>query len=158
MQSGMIGMLGTFFDTLVICTMTGLVILCSGAWTSGASGAALSAAAFEGAMPGVGGVVVSIALTVFAFSTLLGWSYFGERCWEYVAGGKAILPFRIVWVLAIPVGAIAQLDLAWLLADTLNGLMAIPNLVALLLLSPVVVRLTRAHFARGNGVSPVPQV
>lgn len=149
-QSGMIGMLGTFIDTLVICTMTGLAIICSGTWTSGASGAALSAAAFESAMPGVGGVVVSLALTVFAFSTLLGWSYFGERCWEYVVGRKAILPFRVVWVLAIPVGAIAQLDLAWLLADTLNGLMAIPNLVALLLLSPVVMRLTRAHFARAE--------
>ncbi|MBU1332644.1 MAG: sodium:alanine symporter family protein [Gammaproteobacteria bacterium] len=147
-RSGMIGMLGTFIDTLIICTMTGLAIICSGVWTSGASGAALSAAAFESAMPGFGGAILSIALVVFAFTTILGWSYFGERCWEFLVGTKAIMPFRIIWVLAVPFGAVAQLDFAWLLADTLNGLMAIPNLLSLLLLSPVVVKLTRDHFGR----------
>lgn len=147
-RSGMIGMLGTFIDTLIICTMTGLAIICSGVWTSGVSGAALSAAAFESAMPGFGGAILSIALVVFAFTTILGWSYFGERCWEFLVGTKAIMPFRIIWVLAVPFGAVAQLDFAWLLADTLNGLMAIPNLLSLLLLSPVVVKLTRDHFAR----------
>ncbi|MGX5220495.1 alanine/glycine:cation symporter family protein [Pseudomonas segetis] len=145
-RSGMIGMLGTFIDTLVICTMTGLAIICSGVWTSGVSGAALSASAFESAMPGFGGAFLSIALVVFAFTTILGWSYFGEKCWEFMVGTKAILPFRIIWVLAVPFGAIAQLDFAWLLADTLNGLMALPNLLSLLLLSPVVVKLTRDHF------------
>ncbi|WP_339510994.1 alanine/glycine:cation symporter family protein [Pseudomonas sp. RL_15y_Pfl2_60] len=145
-RSGMIGMLGTFIDTLVICTMTGLAIICSGVWTSGVSGAALSASAFESAMPGFGGAFLSIALVIFAFTTILGWSYFGERCWEFMVGTKAILPFRIIWVLAVPFGAIAQLDFAWLLADTLNGLMALPNLLSLLLLSPVVVKLTRDHF------------
>ncbi|WP_417660327.1 alanine/glycine:cation symporter family protein [Pseudomonas sp.] len=145
-RSGMIGMLGTFIDTLVICTMTGLAIICSGVWTSGVSGAALSASAFESAMPGFGGAFLSIALVVFAFTTILGWSYFGERCWEFMVGTKAIMPFRIIWVLAVPFGAIAQLDFAWLLADTLNGLMALPNLLSLLLLSPIVVKLTREHF------------
>ncbi|WP_339486265.1 alanine/glycine:cation symporter family protein [Pseudomonas sp. EL_65y_Pfl2_R95] len=145
-RSGMIGMLGTFIDTLVICTMTGLAIICSGVWTSGVSGAALSASAFESAMPGFGGAFLSIALVVFAFTTILGWSYFGERCWEFMVGTKAIMPFRIIWVLAVPFGAIAQLDFAWLLADTLNGLMALPNLLSLLLLSPIVVKLTRDHF------------
>ncbi|WP_010486482.1 alanine/glycine:cation symporter family protein [Pseudomonas sp. S9] len=145
-RSGMIGMLGTFIDTLVICTMTGLAIICSGVWTSGVSGAALSASAFESAMPGFGGAFLSIALVIFAFTTILGWSYFGEKCWEFMVGTKAILPFRIIWVLAVPFGAIAQLDFAWLLADTLNGLMALPNLLSLLLLSPVVVKLTRDHF------------
>jgi AGCS family alanine or glycine:cation symporter len=147
-RSGLIGMLGTFIDTLIICTLTGLAIICSGVWTSGASGAALSAAAFESAMPGYGGAILSIALVVFAFTTVLGWSFYGEKCWEFMFGTKAILPFRIIWVLAVPFGAIAQLDFAWLLADTLNGLMAIPNLLSLLLLSPVVVRLTKEHFAR----------
>ncbi|TWI52345.1 AGCS family alanine or glycine:cation symporter [Pseudomonas duriflava] len=147
-RSGMIGMLGTFIDTLVICTMTGLAILCSGLWTSGQSGAALSAAAFESAMPGVGGVILTVALVVFAFTTILGWSYYCERCWEFLAGAKTILPFRIVFVAAVPFGAIAHLDFAWLLADTLNGLMAIPNLISLLLLSPVVVKLTRDYFAK----------
>jgi AGCS family alanine or glycine:cation symporter len=147
-RSGMIGMLGTFIDTIIVCSMTGLAIICSGVWTSGASGAALSAAAFESAMPGFGGALLSLALVVFAFTTILGWSYYGERCWEYLAGPRSILPFRLLFIAAVPFGAIAQLDFAWLLADTLNGLMAIPNLIALLLLSPVVVRLTREHFAR----------
>jgi AGCS family alanine or glycine:cation symporter len=146
-RSGMIGMLGTFIDTLIICTMTGLAIICSGVWTSGQSGAALSAAAFETALPGFGGIILTIALVVFAFTTILGWSYYCERCWEFLAGTKTILPFRIIFVLAVPFGAIAQLDFAWLLADTLNGLMAIPNLISLLLLSPVVLRLTREYFA-----------
>ncbi len=154
-RSGMIGMIGTFIDTIVICSMTGLAIICSGVWSSGASGAALSAAAFESAMPGVGGYILTIALVIFAYTTVLGWSYYGERCWEYLVGAKAILPFRILWVLAVPFGAIAQLDFAWLLADTLNGLMAIPNLVSLLLLSPVVVKLTREHFARDTRVGGI---
>lgn len=152
-RSGMIGMLGTFIDTIIICSMTGLAIICSGVWTSGQSGAALSAAAFESAMPGFGGAILTMALVVFAFTTILGWSYFGERCWEYIVGTKAILPFRLIWVIAVPFGAIAQLDFAWLLADTLNGLMAIPNLISLLMLSPVVVALTRSHFAKKADVS-----
>ncbi|MDO9619115.1 MAG: sodium:alanine symporter family protein [Pseudomonas sp.] len=147
-RSGMIGMLGTFIDTIIICSMTGLAIITSGVWTSGASGAALSAAAFEQAMPGVGGYILTIALVVFAFTTILGWSYFGEKCWEYMVGTKSILPFRILWVVAVPFGAIAHLDFAWLVADTLNGLMAIPNLLSLLLLSPIVVKLTKDHFAK----------
>lgn len=146
-RSGMIGMLGTFIDTIIVCSMTGLAIICTGVWTSGESGSALSAAAFEAAMPGIGGIILTIALVVFAFTTILGWSYFGEKCWEFLVGTKAILPFRVIWVLAVPFGAIAQLDFAWLLADTLNGLMAIPNLISLLLLSPVVVKLTREYFA-----------
>jgi len=145
--SGMIGMIGTFIDTLIICTMTGLVIVCSGVWTEGSSGAALSAAAFESALPGIGQYIVAIALVIFAFTTLLGWSYLSEKCWEYLVGTRAILPFRIIWVIAVPFGALAQLDFAWLVADTLNGLMAIPNLVSLLLLSPIVVKLTRDYFA-----------
>ncbi len=152
-RSGMIGMLGTFIDTLVICTMTGLAIIASGVWTTGASGAALSAAAFESAMPGLGGSILTVALVVFAFTTILGWSYFSEKCWEFMAGTKVIQPFRMLWVLVVPLGAIAQLDFVWLVADTLNGLMAIPNLLSLLLLSPIVVKLTQVHFAKNNDVS-----
>jgi len=159
-RSGLIGMLGTFIDTIIICSMTGLAIICSGVWTSGESGAALSAAAFESAMPGFGGAILTIALVVFAFTTILGWSYFGEKCWEFLVGTKAIWPFRVVWVLAVPFGAIAQLDFAWLVADTLNGLMAIPNLISLLMLSPVVVKLTNAYFAERKtqeALASVPQ-
>ncbi|SFQ50215.1 alanine or glycine:cation symporter, AGCS family [Geopseudomonas sagittaria] len=154
-RSGLIGMLGTFIDTLIICTLTGLAIITTGVWTSGVSGAALSAAAFEAAMPGFGGALLSIALVVFAFTTILGWSYYGEKCWEYMVGTRAILPYRLLWVLAVPFGAVAQLDFAWLLSDTLNGLMAIPNLIALLLLSPVVIKLTRAYFAQPPAAAPV---
>jgi len=145
-NQGMIAMLGTFIDTIIICTITGLVIITSGAWTSGESGAALTSMAFSQALPGVGDYIVAIALAVFAFTTLLGWSFYGERCVEFLFGVKAIVPYRIVWVLAIPVGATVNLGLIWLIADTLNAMMALPNLIALALLSPVVFRLTKEHF------------
>ena len=149
-RSGLIGMIGTFIDTIIICSMTGLAIICSGVWTSGAKGASLSTAAFESALPGVGGYLVAVALIVFTFTTILGWSYFGEKCWIFLGGRKTVLPFRILWVLAVFGGAVFQLDFVWLLADTLNALMAIPNLVALLLLSPVVLKLTKDYFDKNN--------
>jgi alanine or glycine:cation symporter, AGCS family len=145
-RSGLIGMMGTFIDTLIICTMTGLAIISSGAWTTGASGADLTSAAFETSLPGIGNYLVAISLAVFAFTTILGWAYYGEKCWEYLLGVKSEMPFRIIWTLAVPLGAVAQLDFIWLLADTLNALMAIPNLISLLLLSPVILQLTRAYF------------
>jgi AGCS family alanine or glycine:cation symporter len=146
-RQGTIAMLGTFIDTIIICTITGLVIVVSGAWSSGENGAALSAMAFGNELPGAGAYVVALGLALFAFTTILGWSVYGERCVEYLMGIKAIVPFRILWVLAIPVGAMVELDFVWLVADTLNALMAIPNLVALLLLSPVVFKLTKDFFA-----------
>ena len=145
---GAVAMVGTFIDTLVICTITGLVILVTGVWDSGATGSALSSQAFETALPGVGSYIVAIGLMLFAYTTTLGWSVYSERCAQYLLGDRAILPFRVLWVLALPIGAIAQLDFIWLVADTLNALMALPNLVALLLLSPIVFRLTRDYFAR----------
>jgi len=148
-HQGLIGMLGTFIDTLVICSITGLAIIASGAWTSGETGAALSSLAFDSALPG-GGLLVAISLGLFAFTTLLGWSYYGERCVEYLFGVRSIVPFRLAWIAAIPVGAMVELDFIWLLADTLNALMALPNLIALLLLSPVVFALTREHFSAGR--------
>ncbi|NEX19998.1 sodium:alanine symporter family protein [Thiorhodococcus mannitoliphagus] len=144
---GTIAMLGTFIDTIIVCTITGLVILVSGVWDSGETGAALSSLAFETGLPGVGSYIVTFGLVLFAYTTTLGWSVYGERCAEYLLGERAVLPFRVLWVLALPLGAMAQLDFIWLVADTLNALMALPNLVALLLLSPVVFKLTRDHFA-----------
>lgn len=144
-QQGLIGMLGTFIDTIVVCTITGLVIITSGAWTSGETGAALSSLAFENGLPGGGRMLVTISLALFAFTTLLGWSYYGERCVEYLFGVRSIMPFRLLWILAVPLGAIVELNFIWLLADTLNALMALPNLLALLLLSPVVFKLTRDY-------------
>ena len=147
-RQGTVAMLGTFIDTLVICSITGLVIIVSGAWTSGETGATLSSVAFETALPGFGGYIVTFGLSIFAFTTLLGWSFYGEKCVEYLFGIRSIVPFRILWVLAVPVGATAQLSFIWLVADTLNALMALPNLIALLLLSPLVFRLTRSYFVQ----------
>jgi AGCS family alanine or glycine:cation symporter len=150
-RQGTIAMLGTFIDTIVICTVTALVIVVSGQWTTGESGAALSSAAFGHALPGVGNYIVTFGLVIFAFTTMLGWSVYGERCVEYLFGVHAIWPFRLLWVLAIPVGATLKLSFVWLLADTLNALMALPNLIALVLLGPVVFRLTREYFATHDG-------
>jgi AGCS family alanine or glycine:cation symporter len=147
-RSGLIGMMGTFFDTIVVCSMTGLAIVVSGAWQSGRTGAELTQIAFQSAMPGIGGEVVAIALAIFALTTILGWSYYGERCWQFLVGSWTIKPYRILWTIAVFFGAITHLDLAWTIADTLNALMAIPNLIALLALSPVVVQLTRTGLAR----------
>lgn len=147
-RQGTVAMMGTFIDTIIICSMTGLVIIVSGVWTSGETGASLSALAFESTMPGLGGYIVTLGLSVFAFTTILGWSIYSEKCTEYLFGIKAIIPFRILWVLAVPLGAMANLSFIWLVADTLNALMAIPNLIALLLLSPVVFKLTKTYFAK----------
>jgi alanine or glycine:cation symporter, AGCS family len=146
-RSGLIGMMGTFLDTIVVCSMTGLAIVVSGAWQTGETGPALTQVAFQSAMPGIGGELVAIALGVFALTTIFGWAYYGERCWQYLVGEWTIMPYRIVWTLMVFVGAVTHLDLVWTIADTLNALMAIPNLVALLALSPVVVQLTRAGLA-----------
>jgi len=149
-QQGTIAMLGTFIDTLIVCTMTALVIILTGAWTQidpatgvALTGASLSTTAFNAGISGFGGLIVSFGLVVFAFSTILGWSYYSERCAEFLFGEKIILPFRITWIIAVFIGAIGNLSFIWLLADVLNGLMAIPNLIALALLSPVVFRLTK---------------
>jgi AGCS family alanine or glycine:cation symporter len=103
-RSGLIGMLGTFIDTLIVCTFTGLAIITSGAWTTGESGAALTSAAFEITLPGAGGYLVAASLAVFAFTTILGWAYYGEKCCEYLVGAKSERPFRILWTLAVPLG------------------------------------------------------
>ncbi len=147
-NQGMVAMLGTFIDTIIICTITGLVIITSGVWTSGESGAALTSMAFQAALPGFGNYIVAISLAIFAFTTTLGWSFYGERCVEFLFGVKAIVPYRVLWILAIPLGATVNLGMIWLVADTLNAMMALPNLIALLLLSPVVFRLTREHFEK----------
>ena len=151
-NQGMVAMLGTFIDTIIVCSITGLVIISSGAWTSGETGAALTSLAFETGLPGFGNYVVAISLATFAFTTIIGWSFYGERCIEFLFGVKAIVPYRVIWILAIPVGATINLGLIWLIADTLNAMMALPNLVALLLLSPVVFKLTREHFEKERSV------
>ena len=150
-RQGIIAMLGTFIDTLVVCTMTALVILTSGAWTmtgadgSGLTGAVLTATGFQTTLPG-GQYIVTIALAVFAFTTILGWSYYGERCWQYLFHEKSLWVYRVFWVLAVLTFANVKVELVWNLSDTLNGLMAIPNLVGLLLLAPMVFKVTNDYF------------
>jgi len=144
-QQGMIAMLGTFIDTLVVCTMTGLVIVIMDVWPSGVSGASLTTMAFANGFPG-GEYIVTLGLCLFAFTTMIGWSFYGERCVVFLFGAKAIMPFRVAWVIAIPVGTMVELNMVWLIADTLNAFMALPNIIALILLGPLVFKITREYF------------
>ena len=146
-QQGMIAMLGTFIDTLIVCTMTGLVIVIMDVLPTGVSGASLTSMAFGNAFPG-GEIIVTLGLCLFAFTTMIGWSFYGERCVVFLVGTRGILPFRLLWVVAIPVGTVVELDMVWLIADTLNAFMAIPNLIALLLLAPLVFKVSKEYFDR----------
>jgi AGCS family alanine or glycine:cation symporter len=148
-RQGTIAMLGTFIDTLIICTMTGLVLIVTGVWSGEPQGAAMTLAAFTGALP-YGDIILSLCVALFAFTTMLGWSYYGERCAEFLLGPRVITPFRVLWVIGIFVGTQMSLELVWKMTDALNGLMAIPNLIALLLLSPIVFKLTREYFEKEN--------
>lgn len=147
MTQASIGMLDTFIDTIVVCSLTAFALLLTGQWCNAQEGAAMTSAAFESVLPGVGGLVVTICLSLFAFTTAMSWCVYGERCSIYFFGDRAQFPFRIIYCLAIPVGILIKLDLVWLLADTCNALMAIPNLIAILLLSPVLFRLVRKEEA-----------
>lgn len=142
----LVSMTQTFIDTIVVCTMTGLVLILTNTWNSGKTGAALSTFAFQSGYAG-GQYVVTIGLILFAFSTILGWSYYGEKSIEYIFGEKAVKPYRFIWVVFVGIGAVAKLDFVWSLSDTFNGLMAIPNLIGLLALSPVIVSETRNYLA-----------
>jgi len=143
----LVSMTQTFIDTLVVCTMTGLAILATGVWTSGETGAQLTTMAFSRALPGEqGGIIVTLGLILFAFSTILGWCYYGEKSIEYIFGEKAVVPYRIVYCLFVAVGAMVKLKLVWLLADMMNALMAIPNLIGLLGLAGKVVDETNQYF------------
>jgi AGCS family alanine or glycine:cation symporter len=148
-RQGLYGIFEVFVDTILVCTSTGLLVLATGEWTKGTTGAALAAKAFETGLPGVwGDTVVTTGILAFAFSTILGWSFYGETAIAYLLGTRAILPYRLLWLVAAYLGAVGSLHLVWEVADTLNGLMALPNLVALLLLSPVVVRQLRDFSSR----------
>ena len=148
-RQALVAMTQTFIDTIVVCTMTGLVLLVTGAWSSGASGAEVATMAFAIGLPGgTGHVIVAVSLALFAYSTLIGWSYIGKKGVEYLAGERAIWPYRIVFVAAVLPGALFQLDLVWAFADAANALMAIPNLIGLIALSGVIVHETRRYFER----------
>lgn len=144
-DQGFIAMIGPIFDTMTICTITALTIIVTGVWQTGETGAPLTGMAFESSLADTGQIIVVLGLVIFAFTTIVGWSIYGERCITYLLGDKAIIPFRFAWVIVLPIGATQKLETVWLIADTFNALMALPNLIALILLSPVVVKLTRDH-------------
>ena len=148
-RQALVSMTQTFIDTIVVCTLTGLAILTTGAWSSGAEGANMTQLAFDTSLlAGAGDIIVALGLATFAFSTMLGWSYYGERSLAYLFGARAIPPYRLAFVAVVGLAAVVELDVVWLVSDILNGLMAAPNLVGLLLLSGVVRRETRSYFGR----------
>jgi len=148
-SQALVSMTQTFIDTIIVCTLTGFAILSTGVWQSGATGAELTTLAFNHGLPGnSGGIIVAVGLILFAYSTMLGWSYYGEKSLEYLFGAKFTKPYRIAFCIAIFLGAYIKLDLVWAIADVFNGLMAIPNLIALLALSGVVVAETNRYYKK----------
>ncbi|MCC0685832.1 sodium:alanine symporter family protein [Clostridioides sp. ZZV15-6383] len=155
-EQGLISMTGTFIDTIIICTLTGFSLVISGVWCSDLNGAVMTQAAFNGAIPTFGPILLTVSLTLFAFTTILGWSYYGERCFEFLFGVRGMNGYRTVFVAMVLLGAFLKLEVVWIIADIVNGLMAIPNLIALLALSPIIVSETKKYFEHIN--SPENQI
>lgn len=151
-RQGLVSMTGTFIDTIIVCSITGIVLvmgyIVAGNTFGAETGAVLTTHIFDRLLPGIGGWVVTLGIIFFAYSTILGWCYYGEKCATYLFGEKFILPYRIIYIASVFIGTVATLDLVWLFADTFNGLMAIPNLIALLLLSTVIVKETKDFLAK----------
>ncbi|MFS1903265.1 alanine/glycine:cation symporter family protein [Vibrio lentus] len=147
-KQGLVSMTGTLFDTIIICTMTGLALILTGAWQTDLSGAAMTTHAFAVGLntDTLGPMLVSVGLIFFAFTTILGWNYYGERCVVFLQGTKAVLPYKIIFIALVASGAFLKLDMIWLMADIVNGLMAIPNLIGLILLRRVVIEETKLFF------------
>ncbi len=143
-RQALVSSTATFWDTVVVCAITGLVLVNSGEWIHGYKGAALTKAAFSD-LPVFGPILLSVGLMTFVFSTILGWSYYGEKAAEYLLGTKAILPYRYLWVCAVMLGSVLSLPIVWTFADIANGLMAVPNLISLLVLNKVIINETK-HF------------
>lgn len=142
-RQALVSMTGTFLDTIVVCSITGIVLVMGGMYMDGETGAALTTHTFNKLLPGPGGWIVTFGLVFFAYSTILGWCYYGEKCATYLFGDKCVLLYRVIYVATVMLGTVASLDLVWAAADTFNGLMAIPNLIALLALSGVIIKETR---------------
>ena len=149
-RQGLISMTGTFIDTIIICTMTGLVLVVTGGFNSSLEGAALTTAAFEQGLPiaNIGKYIVNIGLVFFAFTTILGWNYYGERCIEYLYGVKGILPYKFIFIVLVAIGPFLPLEMIFIIADIVNGLMALPNLVGLIGLRKVVIKETEEYFSK----------
>ncbi|MDY5636355.1 MAG: sodium:alanine symporter family protein [Streptococcus orisratti] len=147
-EQGLVSMTGTFIDTIIVCTLTGLAIIVTGGWSSNLNGATLTQHAFATVFGNFGVFALTISLVLFAFTTILGWGYYGERCFEFLFGTRAIPVYRLIFVLMVALGGFLKLELIWVLADIVNGLMAIPNLVALLGLSPIIIKETKRYFSQ----------
>ncbi|WP_374295068.1 alanine/glycine:cation symporter family protein [Acinetobacter sp.] len=151
-RQGLVSMTGTFIDTIIVCTITGLVLTMAFMINDSSfmekTGAVLTTDSFNQLLPGMGGWIVTFGIIFFAYSTILGWCYYGEKCATYLLGEKFVLPYRLIYIASIFIGTVATLDLVWLMADTFNGLMAAPNLIALLLLSGIVVKQTKDFIAK----------
>jgi len=145
-EQGLISMTGTFIDTLIICTLTGLTILVTGVWSGDLNGVVLTQSAFSTVFSHFGPALLTIFLVLFAFTTILGWNYYGERCFEFLFGIRFIWLYRVVFVVMVLLGGFIELDMVWIIADIVNALMALPNLIALLVLSPVVIAETKKYF------------
>lgn len=145
-EQGLISMTGTFIDTIIICTLTGLTIIVSGVWTGPTNGAEMTQAAFATTYGSLAPFILTISLTLFAFTTIIGWNYYGERCWEYLFGTKTIKLYRLGYIAILASAVFLKLEAIWSLADIVNGLMAIPNLIALLGLSGVITTETKKYF------------
>lgn len=147
-EQGLISMTGTFIDTLIICTLTGLTILVTGVWNGHLDGVALTQSAFSTVFSDLGPSLLTIFLVLFAFTTILGWNYYGERCFEFLFGVRFIWLYRVIFVAMVLLGGFIELDMVWIIADIVNALMALPNLIAILALSPVVIAETKKYFAK----------
>lgn len=154
-RQALVSSTGVFWDTVVVCAMTGLVIVISADWTAGIKGAALTKSAFSH-IPVLGPIILTVGLLTFVFSTILGWSYYGEKAAEYLLGPKIVFPYRILWVAAVMIGSVATLPMVWSFADITNGLMAIPNLISLVVLSGVIVSTTREYLWKGESAITMP--
>ena len=141
-------MTGTFIDTIIICTMTGIALVLTGVWQGSAAGAAMTSAAFASVYGFAGSQLLTVSLVLFAFTTILGWNYYGERATIYLFGNRGVLPYRLIFIALIASGAFLKLEAIWVLADIVNGLMAIPNLIALIALSGVVAAETDRYLNR----------
>ncbi len=154
-REGLVAMLGPFIDTLVICTLTGLVIVVSGLYSSGIDGAPLTARAFDSGLPYIGRIIVSLSLALFAYSTLIGWYFYGEKGIEYlIPGEKTIKIYKLIWVILIPTGAVLQLKLVWNISDIFNGFMALPNLIAIIFLGGIAVGELKEYFSNEDNFKP----
>jgi len=150
-RQALVSMTQTFIDTIIVCSITALAILTSGALATGETGAALTTTAFNEGLPGQGGIIVAVGIILFAYSTILGWCYYGEKCMEYLFSEKAVIYYRVAFVVFVFVGAVAKLDFVWTFSDVMNGLMAVPNLIGLLALSGVVVAETKRFLDNTKG-------